>query len=919
MPCTLFLSALVWFSAVAKGSEIPLIEPNETYRFTSQKYHHVRIYLEQQTLIHIKVTQVNSDIAFSLLRGNRQKVAEVDSPTGKYGDEALFLQVPESRTYGLRVEAFDPKPFTYEISVRILPRTEYYLEATRAHALSMAANRATTVAEQLDYHRQALAIWEKFPNQMEIALCYYRIGALHLKIGDYPSAASAFRKSISAYENNLPGQAFLWSNLASTLQASGALEQAASAYDNALFCWKELGDLQEAQISLLGLVRILDRMGLSRTALARLTPLEALLRDKGDAPNRQKVLNAMAWSQYLIGEKEEALHTYAASRAIRPHPLIDSRSGAILHDLGLIEEALAVFDVAQQGWLAMGRKSDALKTRKRLAELWIETGNLDAAHATACASLQDNERPENLAVAHHQLARIALIDGHLSQALFHMDACLDATWRMVNGARMLRTRQAIAARRYHYLDDYLSLLMRNHEPEKALTILEKNRLIGWTQPTKDRQLSKIDLNHLKELDELAAMVAKAMRLQMWQGQNAMESRVAEAMARYTNLESSLHRKRIPKLEQMQPLPLSQLRAQLGENTAALVYALGEEQSYLWYVHHHGLETYTLPPRSTLRPLLERFRQQIQARSAARKSVWLKQARQLGELILTPLAHMPAKQGYVVVGDGDLQAIPFEALIPPGKDEVLLADARVSYLPSLSHLALIRQREMERSLRKGILFFYDPLYDHDERLGRDDPLSAYRRLPQTAVEVAGIKKTLARTPMTEFSGSEANFAQFMEEADKDYQVIHMATHAIANPVHGEHSGLILATLDAQGFPLRGALPAYQLAALDLPCEMVILSACATGVGQLSPGQPTNSVANSFLAAGAARVVASLWPVEDGFTARFMTRFYQRLSTPGMSPADALRQTQLSFMNARRVTPYHWASFVLIGDWKPFHLR
>ncbi len=132
---------------------------------------------------------------------------------------------------------------------------------------------------------------------------------------------------------------------------------------------------------------------------------------------------------------------------------------------------------------------------------------------------------------------------------------------------------------------------------------------------------------------------------------------------------------------------------------------------------------------------------------------------------------------------------------------------------------------------------------------------------------------------------------------------------------ELSGLVLSLVDATGRPRDGFLRAFEIARLDLPLELVVLSACQTGRGRQVRGEGTLGLVRSFLQAGTARVVATQWPIRDKSTAWFMQRFYGGLRE-GRSPSAALREAQLTVLAESHSRPFDWAGFFLLGEWRPF---
>jgi CHAT domain-containing protein len=149
----------------------------------------------------------------------------------------------------------------------------------------------------------------------------------------------------------------------------------------------------------------------------------------------------------------------------------------------------------------------------------------------------------------------------------------------------------------------------------------------------------------------------------------------------------------------------------------------------------------------------------------------------------------------------------------------------------------------------------------------------------------------------------------------YRVVHFATHGILDTDRPALSGLALSSVDRDGRPQAGFLPLRDIYNLHLQADLVVLSGCRTALGRELSGEGLVGLTRGFQYAGAARVVASLWPVEDRATERLMTRFYRGLWSEKLPPAAALRAAQLALRAERPYRdPFFWAGFVLAGDWR-----
>ena len=156
---------------------------------------------------------------------------------------------------------------------------------------------------------------------------------------------------------------------------------------------------------------------------------------------------------------------------------------------------------------------------------------------------------------------------------------------------------------------------------------------------------------------------------------------------------------------------------------------------------------------------------------------------------------------------------------------------------------------------------------------------------------------------------------MSAALADYRIVHFATHGVLNNDDPGLSGVLLSMFDKQGRPQDGFLRLHDIYGLKLPAELVVLSACNTALGKPVKGEGLVGLVRGFMYAGAKRVVASYWKVDDEATGQLMARFYIELLKENRPPAAALRHAQLAMLDHDRWRPpFYWAAFALQGEWR-----
>jgi len=189
-----------------------------------------------------------------------------------------------------------------------------------------------------------------------------------------------------------------------------------------------------------------------------------------------------------------------------------------------------------------------------------------------------------------------------------------------------------------------------------------------------------------------------------------------------------------------------------------------------------------------------------------------------------------------------------------------------------------------------------------------------RIPFTRREADAITSLVAASERKEAVDFEASRATALTPELSKYRYVHFATHGFLNTAHPELSGIILSMISEDGKEQDGFLRAHEIFNLKLPAELVVLSGCRTGLGKEIRGEGLVGLTRGFMYAGAARVLVSLWDVNDEATAELMSRFYKAmLGKEKLSPAAALKAAQTSmWKESRWQSPYYWAGFVLQGE-------
>jgi hypothetical protein len=354
-----------------------------------------------------------------------------------------------------------------------------------------------------------------------------------------------------------------------------------------------------------------------------------------------------------------------------------------------------------------------------------------------------------------------------------------------------------------------------------------------------------------------------------------------------------------------PEPAGPREAQdiLRDGEVLVEYLLGDEGSWLWAVTRSGIEWRSLPPRSRVEPLVRRFLESIRPGALGPGG---EEGASLARILL-PDDVMRARARLIVVPDGILHHLPFEALpvVEPGSGTLRLAERlEVAYAPSASTLGMLRRLPAARPGGARILAVGEPAPLPGEEVSGLPPLPHAR---------AEAERAAARFPPARrrlLVGAQATEAALKAAARRPADILHLAVHGLIDEEAPARSALLL----APGGGDDGVLQMNEVFALRLPVRLVVLSACRSGLGTAIRGEGMIGLTQAFLHAGARALVVSLWNVGDRPAADFMDRFYADLER-GAPPAAALRGAKLAALRSAAPSdrhPGHWAAFVLIGD-------
>lgn len=352
---------------------------------------------------------------------------------------------------------------------------------------------------------------------------------------------------------------------------------------------------------------------------------------------------------------------------------------------------------------------------------------------------------------------------------------------------------------------------------------------------------------------------------------------------------------ILKAREHQVITGRQLQDSLSNSEALLEYVVDDPTSYCLVITRSSIRIAKLPAKEALSSLVVTFLDKLKAKEQANS-----EARHLYDVLLGGLPGLKGAKQLIIVRDGQLHLVPFDALVEPSGGYVVESQ-RVVYVPSATSFFLLRTAAKRKSSAQGLLAVGGvPYQQSGTKLGD---------LPSSRDEAVEAVAALSSPSNTLLLGKEATKTAFKKSVN--HRIIHLAVHAIASNSSPDRAALVFLSDPQNGED--GSLYPPEIVQLPLNADLVVLSACDTAVGPVEGEEGISTLARAFLLAGARTVVSTLWTIDDDSTLYLMKTFYAELSRKKSAP-EALRLAKKSMLKKfglHKAVPYYWAGFTLEG--------
>lgn len=851
-----------------------------------------------------------------------------------------------------------------------------YVEG-KAEALMISSYCQNDTARALNLAHQSVQLWQSVNNKLGMARAYFALGEVQLGQSKVVESGQSFHSALELWrELKVPHQ------IAESFINLGFVEYRKGAWQDSLDFHTQAERLidPEAEPYMMGQIKAglaesFVESGLFEAGLDKYRESLSYYR-RTEMPD---TVIGIEWcigqTHYFQGNYAEALAVLGKARAEAAAAkyqfavgLSDDFLGRTYYGLNDYAAALKHYEAALEAFRQTKRPLEAARVVALIGQLYQQQGDYKKAsesYQKALLSFRKLSDQINESATLYALGVLELKQNRVDEAKEYLWQSINVTENVRRVSTSVDLTAAFSARVYERYQKYIDCLMRKYQETGSKDFA----IEAFRTSEQARARSLIELLHATRanlfpgLDPQLVQQEKQLRESLQVIENA-KVRLLSSKYKTSDLQTleveyerikSEYDQLIKKIQDINPSyqrkiapttwDLRQIQEQVvvDEHTLLVAYSLGSEKSYLWAVTRNGIESYELPAEEQIVASAHRVYDALKMRPSSPSNDELTvAARDLSQMILSPIAGQLTGNRLIVVPDGVLHYIPFQVLPSPTNGEPLIAAREIINAPSASILGELQQQASQRKMPNNVLVaFGDPVFATDTSQAQDTNVSGQHALA-TAQLRSAMRDTEIRDGAFDLTKLERLFyakheldelrdvagqtalivsdyaatrERFMSTDLTQYAILHVVTHGLFDQKRPEISGLVLTNVSPEQKQLNGFIGLRDIYELRAPVFLVVLSACQTALGKDVRGEGLLGVTRGFMYAGAPSVVASLWQVDDEATAELMKHFYRNMLENNMRPGEALRAAQNSIRQQPEwSSPYYWAAFTLQGEYR-----
>jgi len=779
--------------------------------------------------------------------------------------------------------------------------------------LSITYLRINNLQEFRILNEKALQIAKILNHRTAEGRCLNNLGSYYIKFGNYSKAIGYYEKALETQDEKNQDTSDYLNNIGAIYKNIGNYDKALEYFTKALNIDKQSGDEKAVSMALTNIgitFRLKSLLNSNKEdayrALGYYFDSLKLAKKNQYTEIEIKVLNNIGSVNSFLGNNHESLKYFNTAYEKAEHIKNIEAMGMILNNMGIVH-------------YNQGNYEESTKYYQRAIELAmrIEGGQIlwEAYLELANAYKEQNKYKEALESYKNS---IKIIEDMRSQIkLEELKASFLGTDKRIKP--------------YQNLIDLL-VILHHSAPEKgydseAFDYLERAKARAFLDSL---EISKVDISgstnpELKNretelMKDISNIYTKLLAAELSsEEKNIFNERLKEKENELESLKREIRTKSPAYADLKYPGIITLEEAQknlLDGNTAFLAYSIGEKRSYAFAITKKGLKIFPIPSREDIYNLVKDYREIIQDK----ENLNFKPGYSLYCSLVLPGLDKNIKN-IIFIPDDFLHALPFEALVTEEtKNRWLIEDYKIAYAPSVSSLWEIikRKRSNGKKREMDLLAVGDPDYGSSEtNSGGNDIFQNFYsskafnfyRLKYSGIEIERISSLFKNSKRTVFQRKLASEEEVINHNLENYKIIHFAAHSLIDNTRPARSSIVLKLDDDP--EQDGFLQMREIFNLKLNSDLVTLSACQTGWGQLIRGEGIEGLNRAFFYAGSSSILMSLWAVNDQATYQLMERFYIHLRS-SQSIMNALRKAKLEMITSDTLShPYYWAGFVISG--------
>ncbi len=876
------------------------------------------------------------------------------------------------------------------------PANDVYNQGDLYNSMGLASKRSGDLDQANRYYQKSLPLSKESGDSLLIGVVFSNIGGIQRAKGNYSKAMERFKQSLPYLRGITQNSYFATSlgNIGNIYEELSLYDQALDYFNRALKIQTKINNVSDLSSTYSSLGSVQQSLGNYDQAMVSYNKALDFSRTAGTPSQTAQILNDIGLLYKRLGEYDKALDYYRQSLAISkeasgPESIATTTNniGQLMWEIGKKEEAASYYREALDMRKKMGNPHEIYYSLNTMARMHLGNQQYDEAerYVNQIQAIGDSTD------SYDMLKRASTYFGRIDNAKGNTTSALDHYRKAYAYSKYLSEREQLVplsklAQQYDRANSDSAIVYG----QKAIDIIEQQRsrasavsdlkssffgqhtdfyteVASWiltysqdlsrayklVEQAKARSLSdelaaasqnidqqlpeKVRVERREKRNRINQLYTQLENTSDKQQRSKIEDKIRSAELDYAAYENNLHNEypELKSLESPEPISLQRAQTMADEQTAVLEYAVANDQLIIFLISQNTVraEQFSLsgdvPLDEQLTDLVADFKGAIL--SNAPRSQLRSQSAELYNKLLAPFEkELSNFSNLIIVPDGALAYLPFEAL--SRGDQYLIEQFNIKYEPSLTSLDLLEDSE---SLdRQDLLAVAGSDFSEQDLQQSTFRQGNLQSLPSTLMEVDSIATQFQQSSiLKEDEVSEERFKKMLQQ--NQYRYIHMATHGIIDENNPSRSGLALSTKGEITASSRedGMLRSSEIFGLNINSDMVVLSACNTGLGKVVKGEGILGMQRSFFYAGASTVVVSLWNVYDRSTASFMNEFYKALinsesqegwtdsmlrwvgwdeSIPFGQKATAMRQAKLQMIKHPLFNhPVYWAPFIVVG--------